>query len=236
MLTIFFRALLLYAVVVLFIRMMGKRQIGELQPFELVITLLIADLVATPMQNTGVPIVEGMIPVVALFAIHNLISLLSLKSHGMRVLFCGRPSVLVEKGAAMEKEMRKLNMSLPELMENLRVNNVSNIKDVYRATLETNGKLSVVLYNDAKPAAAKDARVQVSPTALPMTVVVDGKLDRNNLKALHINETDLLQALSAMGASDLHMLFMVLADQNGTLLMQKKGESHTQSGKLVCRA
>ena len=236
MLTIFFRALLLYVVVVLFIRMMGKRQIGQLQPFELVVTLLVADLVSTPMQDVGLPIVEGVIPIFALFAIHNVISFLSLKCAPLRALFCGKPSVLIDHGVINEEELKRLNIGLSELLEGLRVNGAPEISDVYRAMLETNGSLSVVLYRDAQPIVAREAGAKVKPTALQMTIVADGKLDHRNMTVLHITREDLLHALDDLDVPRVRDVFVALADAQGTLWVQMHGAQRMKKGKVAIRA
>ncbi len=233
MLMIFFRALLLYVVVVLFIRMMGKRQIGQLQPFELVITLLVADLVATPMQDIGLPIIEGVIPMFALFAIHNVISYVSLKYAPLRALFCGRPSVLIDHGIINEKEMKKLSISLSELLEGLRVNGVSDVSDVHRAMLETNGSLSVILNKDAQPVIARDTGAHVGPNTLQMTVIIDGKVDHRNMNVLHIKKEDLALALHGMGVYEFKEVFVALADAQGTLWVQNHSADSMKKGKVT---
>lgn len=232
MLMIFFRALVLYLVVVLFIRLMGKRQIGQLQPFELVITLMVADLVATPMQDIGVPIIEGIIPMFALFAIHSLISVLMLKIAPLRLLFCGKPSVLIERGIVHEKELRALNISLPELLEELRANGVCDVCDVYRAMLETNGAISILLNKDAQPVSARDAGKKVEPTTLQMTAVADGKIDHRNLGILGIDAADLRASLSAMGVNRVKDVFMALCDEEGTIWLQRRGAKVIETGRV----
>ena len=143
MLTIFMRALILYLVVVIFMRMMGKRQIGQMQPYEIVITLLVADVVAAPMQDPAISLVEGIIPMIALFICHNFISFLCIKSRKLRKVFCGKTSTLIRNGVINEKELKKLSLSVEELMEALRAKDVFSLDDVYCATMETNGQLSV---------------------------------------------------------------------------------------------
>ncbi len=224
MLNVFGRALILYLAVVLFIRMMGKRQIGELQPFELVITLLIADLVATPMQNIGISLVDGIIPVIVLFCIHTIISYIGMKNNAVRTLFFGHPSVLVEHGTVNEKELRKLSMSIPELMETLRLNGAFHIEDVWRATLETNGSVSVQLTNASSAVTAQDAHVRTKPDATVMTVVVDGRLDMKNIQALRLDLRKLRDALAQAGFEELDTIFYATVDELGALHIQGHGD------------
>ena len=225
MLNVFGRALILYLAVVFFIRMMGKRQIGELQPFELVITLLIADLVATPMQNIGISLVDGIIPVIVLFCIHTIISYIGMKNNAVRTLFFGHPSILVERGTVNEKELRKLSMSIPELMETLRLNGAFRIEDVWRATLETNGSVSIQFANISSAVTARDAHVQTKPDAAVMTVVVDGRLDMKNIQTLQLDVRKLRDALTQAGFERLDSIFYATVDELGALHIQWHGQS-----------
>ncbi len=232
MLMIFFRALVLYAIVVVFMRLMGKRQIGQLEPFELVITLMVADLVAIPMQDVGVPIVEGIIPMLALFAIHNVISLLSVKVPFLRVLFCGKPSVLIDHGIINEKELKNLNISVLELMEGLRVKGVPDVSDVYRAMLETNGSMSVIVKKEAQPIIAREEGAKVEEDSLPMTLITDGIFDERNMKVLNVTKPVLESALRSIGIGEVKNVFVALADEAGTLWVQQRNAQKMQKGKV----
>ena len=232
MLMIFFRALVLYVIVVLFMRLMGKRQIGQLEPFELVITLMVADLVAMPMQDIGVPIIEGIIPMLALFAIHNVISLLSVRVPFLRVLFCGKPSVLIDHGIIHEKELKKLNISVLELMEGLRVKGVPDVSDVYRAMLETNGSMSVIVKKEAQPVIAREEGAKVQADSLPMTLITDGKYDENNMRVLNITRANLDSALVSIGIHNAKDIFVALSDEAGTLWVQQRNAQKMQKGKV----
>ena len=232
MLMIFLRALLLYIIVVLFMRLMGKRQIGQLEPFELVITLMVADLVAVPMQDIGVPIVEGIIPMLALFAIHNVISFLSVRIQPLRVLFCGKPNILIDHGIINEKELKKMNISVLELMEGLRVKGVPDVSDVYRAMLETNGDMSVIVKKEAQPVIAREEGAKVGADSLPMTLITDGKVDFNNLHVLSITVQSLQTALYGMGILDMKQIFVALSDEAGTLWVQQRNVQQMQKGKV----
>ena len=136
MLVTFGRALILYILVVIVMRIMGKRQIGQLQPFELVIAIMISELAAVPMQNTGIPLVYGIIPILTLLILQLLISYLSIKSIRFRALICGKPAILIEKGRIRESELRKEMYTLNDLLEQLRINNCPNVSDVEYAILE----------------------------------------------------------------------------------------------------
>jgi uncharacterized membrane protein YcaP (DUF421 family) len=138
------RTIILYLIIVLVLRLMGKRQIGQLQPFELVIILMISELAAIPSQDTGIPLIAGLLPVLVLLLLGVTISQISLKSEKARAVICGTPTVLIDKGYILEDQLRKLRYNLSDLLEQLRVKNVPDIADVEYAILETNGQLSVI--------------------------------------------------------------------------------------------
>ena len=144
MLIIFFRAIVLYSIVLVVMRLMGKREIGQLQPFELAIAIMIADLATIPMADTGVPITNGIVPILGLLVMHLLISTINLKSMKAREIICGKPRILVYRGKIDEKALKKERFTLNELQERLRDKNIVNISDVEYAILETNGQISVI--------------------------------------------------------------------------------------------
>ncbi|MBQ9989185.1 MAG: DUF421 domain-containing protein [Clostridia bacterium] len=236
MLIIFFRALVLYVLVVAFIRLMGKRQVGELQPYELVITLLIADLVATPMQNVGLPLIEGIIPLLSLLFMHNLIALLTYRFNWLRTLFCGKPSILIEDGLINTKEMEKLNMSVVELMEHLRVRQVGNIQDVHRAILETNGQISLILRREASPPTARELGMKTQEQAIQITVIEKGRVNRAHLAMLRVSETALKAALCALGIDSEKTVYAALMDTNGMLTVQKQNAQETKQIQIKVTA
>lgn len=182
MLVVFARALILYILVVIVMRIMGKRQIGQLQPFELVIAIMISELAAVPMQNTGIPLVNGIIPILTLLAIQLLISFLSIKSIRFRALICGKPTVLIENGIIRESALRKELYTLHDLLEQLRINNCPNISDVEYAILETNGQLSVIPKPQKKPLTPGDINIQPQAEGIALDLIIDGRIMGENLK------------------------------------------------------
>jgi len=144
MLVMFFRALILYALVVTGIRIMGKRQVGELQPFELVVTIMIAELASVPMENTGTPLLNGIVPILALLLAEVFISYITLKSERARTIVCGSPSIVIQNGKIVQRELARLRYNVNDLLEQLREKNIVNVSDVEFAILETNGQLSVI--------------------------------------------------------------------------------------------
>ena len=144
MLITFLRAIFLYIVVLIVMRLMGKREIGQMQPFELAISIMIADLAATPMAETGIPISNGIVPILGLLVMHLVISTLNIKSTKAREIICGKPSILIYRGKIDEKTLRKERFTINELEERLRDNNIFNIGDVDYAILETSGQVTVI--------------------------------------------------------------------------------------------
>ena len=146
MLITFVRSIILYVIVLVVMRLMGKREIGQLQPFELAIAIMIADLASVPMSEVGIPIINGIIPILSLLVMHLIISFINLKSIKMRQLICGKPSILIYRGKINEKVLIKERFTINELQERLRANNINNLADVEYAILESSGTLSIFPY------------------------------------------------------------------------------------------
>lgn len=176
-----FRTILLYAVMILVIRILGKRQIGQMEPSEFVVTMMIANLATIPMENTEVPLPEGIIPIATLLAAELIMTQLNLKSSRLRKLLCGKPEILIENGNILQANLRKTHISLDELTGHLREKDVLDIQAVQYAILETNGNLSVFPYPKEIPASARDAGIQVRKQSLPITIISDGEVLKQNL-------------------------------------------------------
>ena len=161
MLVSFARAVILYLALILVIRLMGKRQLGQMEPTEFVVTMLIADLASVPMQDEGIPLLSGLIPILVVLAIELLLSVLVYHSVPMRRFFCGKPVVLMHDGKLEQQNLRKTRVTPDELTEFLRLQGVTDLTTVQYAILETNGSISTLLYPKHQPATAKDAGVHV---------------------------------------------------------------------------
>ena len=177
----YFRTIILYTLLIAVIRLMGKRQIGEMEPSEFVVTMLVANLAAIPMQDEGIPLFSGFVPIVTVLAMELVMSALSLKSMFFRRMLCGKPVILIENGKIMQENLRKTRVTLDELSGHLREKDVLDIEAVQYAILETNGNLSVFPYPKERPASAKDAGIQAKPQYLPLTLISDGKVLTDNL-------------------------------------------------------
>lgn len=178
----YLRTIILYTLLIAVIRLMGKRQIGEMEPSEFVVTMLVANLASIPMQDEGIPLFSGFVPIVTVLAMELVMSALSLKSIFFRRLLCGKPVILVENGKILQENLRKTRVTLDELTGHLREKDVLDIEAVQYAILETNGNLSVFPFPKDRPASAKEAGIQAKPQYLPLTLVSDGKLLSDNLK------------------------------------------------------
>ena len=178
----YFRTLVLYTILIAVIRMMGKRQIGQMEPSEFVVTMLVANLAAIPMQDAGLPLFTGLVPILTVLGMELILSFLSMKSLLFRKLLCGKPVILIENGNILQQNLRKTRVTLDELTGHLREKDVLDLKSVQFAILETNGNLSVFPYPKHRPAAATDAGIQVKKQFLPVTIISDGKLLAGNLE------------------------------------------------------
>ena len=176
------RTILLYLVLIAVVRLMGKRQIGQMEPSEFVVTMLVANLAAIPMQDGGIPLFSGFVPIVTVLGVELVLSALSMKSVRVRKLLCGKPVILIENGNILQQNLKKTRITLDELTGHLREKDVLSLQTVQYAILETNGNLSVFPYPKEKPASAKEAGVQVKKQSLPITVISDGVLLEKNLQ------------------------------------------------------
>lgn len=187
MLITFLRAIFLYIVVLIVMRLMGKREIGQMQPFELAISIMIADLAATPMAETGIPISNGIVPILGLLVMHLVISTLNIKSTKAREIICGKPSILIYRGKIDEKTLRKERFTINELEERLRDNNIFNIGDVDYAILETSGQVTVIPKPNKRNTTPKDFNMEPEYEGISYDLVVDGKVMYKNLEKIGKN-------------------------------------------------
>ena len=226
MLIIFIRSILLYIIVLVVMRLMGKREIGQLQPFELAISIMIADLASTPMADAGIPITNGIIPILALLVMHLVISMLNIKSIKARAILCGKPSILIYRGRIDEKMLKKERFTVNELEERLRGNNVVNIGDVEYAILETNGQVTVILKPEKRNVTTEDLKLKPEYEGLAYDLVLDGKVMYENLKVLKKDYDWLKKQVSKFGIKPEQALIVTI-DGKGEFFcqekMQKKG-------------
>ena len=221
MLITLIRSIILYIIVLIVMRLMGKREIGQLQPFELAISIMIADLAAIPMSDTGIPITNGIIPILGLLIMHLLISLINMKSVKMRELMCGRPTILIHRGRIDEKALKKERFTINELEERLRDNSVFNLGDVEYAILETSGQVTVIQKPEKRTTIPEDFQIQPEYEGIPYDLVVDGKVMEKNLQALGKNYAWLKKQVEKFKMKPEEAL-VVTIDGKGQIFCQKK--------------
>ena len=221
MLINFFRSIVLYIIVLIVMRMMGKREIGQLQPFELAISIMIADLATIPMADTGIPIGNGIVPILGLLVMHLLISLINLKSTRLREIICGKPRILIYRGKIQEKAMIKERFTINELQERIRSQNVVNLGDVEYAILETSGQITVIEKPNKRQAIPEDFGIMPEYEGIPYDLVVDGKVMYQNLKEIGKDYNWLKKEVNKFKFNPEEAL-VVTIDGKGQIFCQKK--------------
>lgn len=225
MIIVVIRTLILYAVVIAALRIMGKRQIGELQPSELVVAIMISDLATVPMESVDIPLLSGILPVLTLIMAEVITSYISLKSKLVRKFIIGQPSVVIYDGKINEQELERLRFNLDDLLEELRLNGCHDISDVAVAVIETSGKLSVIPRDNARPVTVEDMQLtEVRHDGLPCTVIADGRLNEYELKRSGKTESELFNELKKRGANNISEVFIASIDAEGELFLQLKSE------------
>ncbi|MCI8291437.1 MAG: DUF421 domain-containing protein [Clostridia bacterium] len=215
------RTIVLYLLVLLVMRLMGKREIGQLQPFELVISIMIADLASIPMSDVGVPIFNGIIPILGLLVMHLLISFCNLKSIKFRGVICGKPSILIYRGKIDEKVMKKERYTINELQERLRGKDVFNIGDVEYAILETSGEINVILKPEKRNPTLSDLNIKAQYEGIAYDLVLDGVIQYENLKKLNKDYSWLKGQVKKFGFNPEQAL-VVTIDADGQIYCQQK--------------
>lgn len=219
MATAFFRTLVLYLVLITGLRLTGKRQIGELEPNELVLTMLLSDLAAVPMQDFGIPLLSGVLPIAVILCMSMLLSFLSLRSVRFRALICGEPTVIIRQGVISQQAMRRNRLTLDELMEELRCQGITDLQTVKYAVLETSGQLSVLLYPKDQPITPQQMDLAVADDIfLPRIIINDGRLLHQNLRAAGREEKWLRDQLRRAGATDTKDIFLLTVDEAGSVV------------------
>lgn len=223
MITAFFRTVILYLILMLGLRLLGKRQIGELEPSELVLTLIISDLAAVPMQDFGIPLVNGLFPIITLLCLSMLVSFFNLKSIRFRALVCGRPAIIIRDGQIQQQSMARNRFTVDELFEQLRSQGYSDLASVKYAILETSGQLSILPYTRCSPVTPEVLGLDTSDQAtLPLLVINDGHIMDRDLTATGHDRAWLNKQLKQRQIPDPRQVFLMTVDENGTVTCIKK--------------
>ena len=212
MLISYLRTIILYSLLIVTVRLMGKRQIGQMEPSEFVVTMLLANLAAVPMQDNGIPLLTGIIPMATVLGAELVLSVLALKSIRLRKLLCGKPVILVENGNICKRNLDRTRIHLDELTEHLRQRGVLDLSTVKYVILETNGQVSTFLHAECEPASARDAGIPVTENHLPYTIISDGHLLHENLQLAGRSRSWLRRQLEKRDATIANTLLFTVDD------------------------
>lgn len=220
MLIFIFRVLIVYIIVLLYLRIMGKRQLGEMQPFELVITLIIADIATLPMTQTSMPLLFSLIPLTSIVVLHYLVSFLVRKSIVARRIINGKPVIVISPSGVDYEKMQELNMNFDDLMQSLRQCNYYKIEDVQYAIMETNGTLSVIPKSHCSPLTTGDANIKLPETSLPLNIITSGKILNENIKLAGIDKEFINEILKKANLKSIKEVLLFTLDGNGKVIIQ----------------
>jgi len=228
MYVILFRVIITFIIVLILIRFMGKRQLGELQPFELVITLIVADVATLPMSEPSMPLLNGLIPLIALVLLQYFMSVLSTKSIKFRKLVNGKPIIVIDGNGINYENLKALNMSIDDLQEALRSCQVYNFDMVQYAIIETNGKTSVVFKSYYDFVSKSDMNIDVLENSLPLLLISEGKFMNENLQIVGLTEKEIIKFVKDNGYKNIDDILFMNIDNNGKVYLQpKKGKYQT---------
>lgn len=219
---LFYRTAFLYMAVLISIRIMGKREVGQLSAFDLVVAIMIAELAAMSMEQIDMPLHEGLIPIFTLVALEIVFAFISLKSHTLRGIVDGGPSIVIANGKVIEKELRKLRYNMSDLLGQLRQKDVANIADVQFAVLETSGQLSVILKPEKRPVTPLDLGLPTKYEGMPTPLIFDGHIHFKNLRGLHLDEEWLQKEVRKQGVENTEDVLFASLDTDGYLYISEK--------------
>ncbi len=218
------RAVFLYIVITFSLRLMGKRQLGELQPSELVVTILISNIAAIPVEDSSIPMIVGIVPILTLVCLDVIMSGIMLKSNFVRKLMIGSPRIIISDGEILQKEMKRLRYTVDDLMEAMREQQIFDISQVHYAIVETTGKINFLLKKDYQPAEKQDVNCGGSTQNPPSVIVRDGVSDKQQLRLLDLSQQWLKKTLQAKGLREKNV-FLMTADRKGNATIIEKERS-----------
>lgn len=221
MLTLFLRAMVLYLIMILVMRGLGRRQLGQYQPYEFAMMILLADVISTPMESVSTPLLQGLLPVAAMFVVHSAITLISVKSDKVRAVISGKPVMVISKGVINEKELKKLCLGLNDLLEGLRGCGMLDPADVGTAIVEPNGGISAFPRSTQRPPNTSEMNIDPGYEGLPMILVMDGRVQPHNLAQCQRDESWLRGVLNGLGM-DIENTYFASVDTQGVLTAQPR--------------
>ena len=225
MLVVFIRVLIIYITVLVFLRLMGKRQIGEMQPYEVVITLIIADLATLPMSDSNIPLLHGILPLAILVLLHYCITLLTRKNAKIRRIISGKPIVVISPNGLEYQAFKDLNINIDDITEMLRQNGYYSFDQILYAIIETNGKISIIPKSANAPATAADVGVNNPPAKIPSIIISDGKMMKSQMRELKFDAKKLNKLLNHLKIKSVKDVIILSLDEDGKLYYQTKAES-----------
>ena len=223
MILAYLRTIVLYLVLIFSIRLMGKRQIGQMEASEFVVTMLVANLASIPMQDGAIPLFSGLVPILTVLGMELVLSWAIMKSVALRRILCGKPVILIENGKILQENLRSTRVTLDELTGHLREKDVLDISQVQYAILETDGNLSVFPYPKFAPASAMEVGLQPEPQQIPVTIIADGWLSRENLRKAGKQERWLRGVLREKGAEIQETLLLTVDKRDRVVFIRKEG-------------
>ena len=212
MVLVMIRTAIIYVVLLIVMRLMGKRQIGEMQPFELVITLLIAELACIPMADTSIPLLYGVVSVLAIYVLHELVTFVDLKIKPLKSVISGKPSVVINKNGIDDYQLKRNNLDVSDLIESLRSAGYFSLDCIDYALYESNGTFSAL---------PKENYEQMQ-TSLPLVIVDNGKFDTKNLQLTGLERSFFEDILKKEGVKNVKKVLVLTADGTGKLYLQEK--------------
>lgn len=228
MLIILFRVLIVYLIVLLYLRVMGKRQLGEMQPFELVITLIIADIATLPMTQTSMPLLFSLIPLTMIVVLHFIVSFIARKSIKMRRVINGKPVIVISPRGIELEALKELNMNFDDLIQGLRSCNFYKIEDVEYAIVETNGTISVIPKSECTPVVNGDLKIKLPPASLPLNIIAVGKVIHENYKLANIDDKFLEKIFKQANVKSEKDILLMTLDTNGKVYVAPKNGKSTE--------
>ena len=226
MLTMVVRAIIIYLLVLFLYRVMGKRQLGEMQPFELVLTLIIADLATIPMAEVSVPVLHGIVPVLTLVVLHFILTYLSSVSNKFASFLSGKPVIVINPDGIDAKALKNLNISVDDVFEAIRGCGYFSVEQIQYAIMETNGKMSVLPKSNFAPVTVQDMKLKVEKSVIPINVVNEGKILKDNLEIAKIDEAKVMELLNKAKVKKVKDVLLMTIDKQGSVYLQQYGQKY----------
>lgn len=224
MLTIIVRAIVIYILVLFVFRLMGKRQIGQMQPFELVLTLIIADLATIPMAELSVPVLHGIVPLLTLVVVHYFLTLISRNSTKFSNFISGKPVIVINPKGIDEKALHNLNITIDDLFESIRGAGYFNLEEIQYAIMETNGTVNVLPKSDFSPVVNKDLKLKLEENSIPVTLVSEGKILKNNVNLAGVDQNFIEKLMKKAGIEKISKILVLTLNKSGTVYIQEKNK------------